>query len=52
MSPGCQIDGKARHEWLDNEIEMEFGDTGTLHDVIAPYGEWIECKSAGALLNL
>jgi hypothetical protein len=38
MSPGCQIDGKARHEWLDDEIEMEFGDTGTLHDVIAPHG--------------
>jgi hypothetical protein len=38
MSPGCQIDGKARHEWLDVEIEMEFGDTGTLHDVIAPPG--------------
>jgi hypothetical protein len=38
MSPGCQIDGRARHEWLDDEIEMEFGDTGTLHDVIAPYG--------------
>jgi hypothetical protein len=37
MSPGCQIDGKARHEWLDDEIEMEFGDIGTLHDVIAPY---------------
>jgi len=38
MSPGCQIDGKARHEWLDDEIEMEFGDVGTLHDVIAPPG--------------
>ena len=38
MSPGCQIDGKARHEWLDDEIEMEFDDTGNLHDVIAPYG--------------
>lgn len=38
MSPGCQIDGKARHEWLDDEIEMEFGDVGTLHDVIAPTG--------------
>jgi hypothetical protein len=38
MSPGCQIDGKARHEWLDEEIEMEFGDSATLHDVIAPYG--------------
>jgi len=23
MSPGCQIDGKARHEWLDLEIEVE-----------------------------
>jgi DNA-directed RNA polymerase specialized sigma24 family protein len=38
MSPGCQIDGKARHEWLDDEIELEFGDVGTLHDVIAPPG--------------
>jgi hypothetical protein len=44
MSPACQIDGKARHEWLDDEIEMnmdmnmEFGDIGTLHDVIAPPG--------------
>jgi len=38
MSPGCLIDGRARHEWLDDEIEMEFGDTGTLHDVIAPPG--------------
>ena len=38
MSPGCQIDGKAHHEWLDEEIEMEFWDTGTLHDVIAPPG--------------
>jgi hypothetical protein len=38
MSPGCLMDGKARHEWLDEEIEMEFGDTATLHDVIAPYG--------------
>lgn len=37
MSPGCQIDGKARHEWLDDEIEMEFGDVGTLHDVLAPH---------------
>jgi DNA-directed RNA polymerase specialized sigma24 family protein len=38
MSPGCQIDGKARHEWLDDEIEIELGDSATLHDVIAPYG--------------
>jgi DNA-directed RNA polymerase specialized sigma24 family protein len=34
MSPGCQIDGKAKHECLDQEIELEFGDVGTLHDVI------------------
>ena len=37
MSPGCQIDGKAKHEWLDQEVEMEFGDIGTLHDVIASH---------------
>ena len=35
MSPGCQIDGKARHEWLDDEIVCEDGEPGTLHDVIA-----------------
>ncbi len=34
LSPGCQIDGKARHDWLDDEIEMETGIAGTLHDVI------------------
>ena len=38
MSPGCQIDGKVRHQWLDEEIELEFGDTGSLHDVIAAPG--------------
>lgn len=38
MSPGCQIDGMARHESLDDMVEMEFGDAGTLHDVIAPPG--------------
>ena len=38
MSPGCQIDGNARHEALDDEIEFENGDVGTLHDVIAPFG--------------
>ena len=37
MSPGCQIDGKARHEWLDADVEFESGDTGTLHDVVLPY---------------
>jgi len=36
MSPGCQIDGKARHEWLDDEVEFETGDSGTLHDVVLP----------------
>lgn len=38
MSPGCQIDGKARHEWLDAEIEFESGESGTLHDLITPNG--------------
>jgi len=38
MSPGCQIDGRARHESLDNEIEFEAGEYGTLHDVITPFG--------------
>ncbi len=38
LSPGCQIDGNARHEWLDEAIELESGEPGTLHDVIAPYG--------------
>jgi hypothetical protein len=36
MSPGCQIDGKARHDWLDREVEFESGDFGTLHDVVQP----------------
>jgi hypothetical protein len=35
MSPGCQIDGSARHESLDNEIEFETGESGALHDVVA-----------------
>jgi DNA-directed RNA polymerase specialized sigma24 family protein len=38
MSPGCQIDGRVRHESLDVEIEFETGETGVLHDVIAPFG--------------
>lgn len=37
LSPGCQIDGKARHESLDDEIEFEFGESGNLHDMIAPH---------------
>lgn len=38
MSPGCQIDGNSRHEMLDGEIEFDTGESGVLHDVIAPYG--------------
>ena len=37
MSPDCQIDGKALHEWMDAEVECETGESGSLHDVIAPY---------------
>lgn len=36
LHPGCQIDGNARFDWLDAEVEFESGDSGTLHDVIAP----------------
>jgi len=38
MSPGCQIDGRARHESLDAEIAFEAGesmDVGSLHDIVA-----------------
>jgi hypothetical protein len=38
MSAGCQIDGKARHEWLDVEVEFESGDSGSMHDVISTSG--------------
>lgn len=38
LHPGCQIDGNARHESLDAEIECDTGEFGSLHDVIAPYG--------------
>lgn len=38
MSAICQFQGRARLEALDDEIEFETGETGTLHDVIAPYG--------------
>jgi hypothetical protein len=38
MSPGCQIDGSAKHESLDVEIEFDIGEPGTLHDVMAPFG--------------
>jgi len=47
MSPGCQIDGKARHEWLDDEIEFETGESGTLHDIVGSYGyQGDECDPA------
>ena len=47
MSPGCQIDGKARHEWLDAEVEFETGDTGTMHDIVGSYGyQGDECDPA------
>jgi hypothetical protein len=42
LSPGCQIEGRARHESLDNEIQFENGEYGkagdicTLHDIVAP----------------
>ena len=38
LSPGCQIDGKARHDWLDDEVYFDSGDSGTLHDVIVSSG--------------
>ena len=37
-SPGCQIDGHAIHEHLDDEIEFDSGDFVTLHDIISPFG--------------
>jgi hypothetical protein len=37
MSPGCQIDGNARHKSLDDEVEFETGQYGSLHDVISPF---------------
>jgi hypothetical protein len=36
MSARCQFQGKARHELLDDEIEFEDGEPGTLHDIVAP----------------
>ena len=40
FSPGAQIDGKARHESLDEEIDFGFGsgETGVRHEVIATRG--------------
>jgi hypothetical protein len=34
-SPGCQIDGNARHKSLDDQVEFEFGESGTLHEIIS-----------------
>jgi len=45
FSPGCQIDGRARHESLDEEIELESTEVGTLHDVIVPFNGQ-ECDPA------
>jgi DNA-directed RNA polymerase specialized sigma24 family protein len=36
-SAGCQLDGNAIHEHLDDEVEFESGDYGTLHDIISPF---------------
>jgi hypothetical protein len=38
FSAGCQIDGKASQKSLDDDVEFESGDAGTLHDVVAPNG--------------
>ncbi|MES2922126.1 MAG: hypothetical protein V4819_11295 [Verrucomicrobiota bacterium] len=38
LHPGCQLDANARFDWLDNEVEFETGDVGTLHDVVSSYG--------------
>lgn len=39
MSPGCQIDGRARLESMDAETEYVYdgAEPGTLHDVISPF---------------
>jgi hypothetical protein len=39
MSPGCQINGRARHVSLDDELQFESGefwDVCSLHDIVAP----------------
>ena len=38
MSAGCQIDGRARLESMDQEVEFELGEPGSLHDVVTPFG--------------
>lgn len=39
FSPGCQLDGKAKHAHLDADVEFESGECGTLHDIVAPFGQ-------------
>ena len=37
LSPGCQLDVKARHQSMDNEIQTDSDEgTWTLHDVMTP----------------
>ena len=38
MSPGCLIAGHVRHEFLDDEVEIEGGDSGPLHESVSPFG--------------
>jgi len=37
MSPGCQIDGNARHDPLDGDIVFDCGEPGSMHDVVSGY---------------
>ncbi len=39
LSPGCLLDRKARHDWLDDEVELEDGETGSIHDLISPFDD-------------
>ncbi|MCH7226762.1 hypothetical protein [Haloferula sp. A504] len=34
MSPGCQLDGKARFTYLDQEVEFEDGESGALQEAM------------------
>lgn len=52
MSPGCQIDGKARHEWMNAEVEFESGDYGTLHGVVLEFDGHESDPSEDAARNL
>lgn len=37
FSAGCQLDGRAQHERLNDEIEYVSGEFGTLQEVLAPF---------------